>query len=491
MREKNETAAYLQALKANPIDSSDFILLTTALLKKELGGKVRQEVDEIMTHYLHLEKDKAILAIEKICETHREISENHLLSTTIVEAKKHVTDNPIENQSRRYFETRFATNLFESMEEESPVFYDGMQKLSDLVKELNPGLYDKDIGKGKDDVAITTMEGAKSVVGTIRELGDTTPDFTLKRNAVRRNSPAAYKTKDRLNEPVRGTNEENNVFSQNPGIMKSIHAMPFNERTSEEQNRIVDSYALNPAVKDGYSATKTHVPFVNSVSGTAFSTVTLAGAFIEKHPQDPDLQEHVDNIVLTFVARAVNEGFHSLREIMDVFKEPAVQKVINDHKLELRIKYPPEVLNKSFQEAVQYSTKVCLGRCVKDELQNIHEHTGKPEVSEKGKPHKPPFPTELGIRENKVTGPRVEEALREMAKNNPQQALESAQRFLAWKNYHHRNFNVKGIKELVGELKPKNSLLDSFKKMKDVLQTTKKEEMINTDSTRQDMNKTF
>ncbi|WP_241969651.1 hypothetical protein [Legionella sainthelensi] len=61
-----------------------------------------------------------------------------------------------------------------------------------------------------------------------------------------------------------------------------------------------------------------------------------------------------------------------------------------------------------------------------------------------------------------------------MAKNNPQQALESAQRFLAWKNYHHRNFNVKGIKELVGELKPKSSLLDSFKKMKDELQTTKK-----------------
>lgn len=490
MREKNEKAAYLHALEANPIDSSDFILLTTALLKKELGRKIEKETDEIIISYFHLDKDKALLAIEKICETHPEISENPQLSTTIEKAKKRIADDPKENQSRRYFETRVATNLFESLEEASPVFYESMQKLSDLVKELNPELHDKDIGKGRDDVAIITMDLAKSVVGTIRELGDTTPDFTQKRNIVRRNSPAAYKTKDRLNDPVRGTNEENQVFTQNPGIMKSVHGMPLDERIPEEQNRIVDSYTLNPEVKEGYSATKPHVPFVNSVSGTAFSTVTLAGAFIEKHPQDPDLQEHVDNIVRTFVGRAVNEGFHSLREIMDVFKEPAVQKVITDHKLELRIKFPPEVLNKSFQEAVQYSTKICLDRCVKNELQSVRDHAGKHKGAEK-EPHKLPFPSEIGIRHNKVTGPRVEAALREMAKRNPQQALESAQKFLEWKNYHHRNFNVKSIKELISELKPQNSLLDSFKKMKDVLQTSKKQEMANINSMGQDMNKTF
>ncbi|WP_225316731.1 hypothetical protein [Legionella longbeachae] len=78
---------------------------------------------------------------------------------------------------------------------------------------------------------------------------------------------------------------------------------------------------------------------------------------------------------------------------------------------------------------------------------------------------KPPFPAEIGIRENKVTGPRVAEALREMSKENPQQALKSAERFLAWKNYHHRNLNVQDIKQLITELTKPKEVLHSYKNM--------------------------
>ncbi|AUH70975.1 hypothetical protein CAB17_02060 [Legionella sainthelensi] len=79
---------------------------------------------------------------------------------------------------------------------------------------------------------------------------------------------------------------------------------------------------------------------------------------------------------------------------------------------------------------------------------------------------KPPFPSEIGISPKKVTGPRVAEALREMSKENPQQALKSAERFLAWKNYHHRNFNVQDIKKLIAELtQPKEALVHSYKSM--------------------------
>ncbi|ARB93151.2 hypothetical protein [Legionella longbeachae] len=78
---------------------------------------------------------------------------------------------------------------------------------------------------------------------------------------------------------------------------------------------------------------------------------------------------------------------------------------------------------------------------------------------------KPPFPAEIGIRENKVTGPRVAEALREMSKENPQQALKSAERFLAWKNYHHRNLNVQDIKKLITELTKPKEVLHSYKNM--------------------------
>ena len=170
--------------------------------------------------------------------------------------------------------------------------------------------------------------------------------------------------------------------------MKANQAMPADELIPVQENRITDIFAINPAIEKGFSASRPQTPFVNSLSGTAFSTAMTVEAFINEYSEDPQIQEHIDNIVQGLVAQAISLGFHSLGELMEVFNEPPVQKLISSHHVELKLIYPEDVLEKAFDQAADYAKKIALDRC---SLKQIMSRSTSPE---------PVNPDEIHIRKN-------------------------------------------------------------------------------------------
>ena len=56
--------------------------------------------------------------------------------------------------------------------------------------------------------------------------------------------------------------------------------------------------------------------------------------------------------------------------MMDVLKEPAIQKVVSNHGLVMNLFFSKDILQNAFRKAADYAKKICLQRSLNEELKN-------------------------------------------------------------------------------------------------------------------------
>ncbi|VEB36594.1 hypothetical protein [Legionella cherrii] len=123
----------LHSMLSSKLDWSDFILLSTMFLEEKIGDSIKNELHAIQVMYLKNQKTDAIQLIVQICRDHKEISDDE--RSLIQSQVSTLTDNPLALDSRRYFETRFALELWNSLNEAE---FETITKLSALINEIDP-----------------------------------------------------------------------------------------------------------------------------------------------------------------------------------------------------------------------------------------------------------------------------------------------------------------------------------------------------------------
>ncbi len=347
---------YSSALNAPNMDNSEFILLVTGFLEKQNIGdaRLKEQLSQIRELHLSGNYPAAIQLIKSICQQKNSPipeSMNQIISAKIPTLK----DDPDKDHNRRFFETRFAENL--ESEVNSSQSFKSVQKLAQTMKKLGSAV----------PTQIATLNDSNSVLQRVCQFNDNI-ELGLKGQSPK------YQQKDRAEKkpdaPKKATKE--NVGSANSGIMKSITPNFYDlivEERDRKPNRVVDRFKVDTA-KQGFSTQHGAVPFVNSISGTTYTLVALLNAYMTENRSDPNLQQDVNNIIKTFMAFYIKNGFHSYGEMVEVLKEPAIQKVFADNNVSVDLKFPDAVMNKSYKITEDYTKTTCLKKGMMQEIAN-------------------------------------------------------------------------------------------------------------------------
>lgn len=348
LRPPKDISSYLHALSSPCLDSSSFVLLTFAILEKKLDSKMAtSDKMAIMESFLDNDFSLSIKIIMKICLEHDELKNNNLM-TCLREKKFELNDDPLQNKSRRFFESVFALKLWGSLSHRE---FKSIGKLSTIIKEMNPKL--------NPAAEVKTHKDAQSLIALLREFGESHPDIVAVHNSIRQNSPIS-------NQKDRGSQKEK-TFSSNPGILKSLDpCFPSHIKTCKS-GRVVDMFNID-AKKQGFSSSNKQVPFVNSVSGTAFTIASVLHFYMHKYKDLSSLATDVNHVVKGFLAFTCMNGYHSLTEMLCVLKSQEVTALFATFNVKLDLSFPEKVIKTAFEESIEYAKKLSLQELMHAEL---------------------------------------------------------------------------------------------------------------------------
>lgn len=449
------TSDLRKMLENAKIDTSDFILIALDILKIENKTLEEQSIEEaigaIKVDYLEVNYTGAVEKLIAAAKTLKDPSIAKLFEQAAEKAAKN--SKPEHVESRRYFENKFVTEQWKTLD--TTDHQDSLDRLAKFMVGANK-LYAEKQGFSKLR-KVNNLNDMEMVISAIRgfgEEGSATAVVLDKIIEMRHEENALSGFKDRGIERI----PKDVGYSQNPGIIKANTPMPLVERREQAvQGSITDSFLIKRTVKDGYSAKNVDVPFINSVSGTAYTLAAVLNEYAKENQQSPTLQKDMDNIIQTFVAFTCKSGFHSLSEMMDVLNSAEVCGIFDVYGLKINHLFSKETLETAITAASDYTETRQSHKSV------LSEKSQHPLFKRNAEPTaKASYPGEIAlrVREEKLTGPRVERALREMYqeglqgdnKYSPEHCREIAQQFVNYANKHHRHFNMDGVKQFLKEM---------------------------------------
>lgn len=357
MRESPKT---FQALRFPSLDSSDFILLSSRILQSVLSDT---EMQKIQRAYLTNDYITAFDVIAAACASHSAQLDPKVIALIKQQAKIcSAHDDPQKNESRRYFDTTLAMKVWDA---QGPEEFQSVAKMTPILD-----IIDMQIPKPPlRPHIITSKQDVAATIGPIHQYGAQSVPLKEQSQALRRVPTSKYKYKDR------GPRfEDREAQSSNPGIMKANHAMPFNERLHNgddtltvAKGKVTDMFPIDLTKQDGFSINRPTIPFVNSISGTTSDFITLMKGYMKTHKDDPNLQKDVNNLMKLFMAFTCKSGYHAITEMLEVLKEPEVEKIFQERGVILN-PIPSAILAKAFDQAAQHAETINLQRGMRQEL---------------------------------------------------------------------------------------------------------------------------
>ena len=364
-QKKMTYSEYIKSLQYNKLDSSDVILLSLQILKSNLKNS---ELEDLKSAYIEGNYSKAKNLLVSILKTHKQ-SLNEFdpsLISIIKDALSKTVDVPEHNVSRRYFETRFSADMWQSLNKND------LASINDLlatIKRVNDSEPSEEKKLQSLPEKVTNIDQAYRVISTIRDFGDNNSSMLAIRTPLRRESPLP-KTKDRWDDNPKPDTQ----YSMNPGIMRANNPMPVDERLGKQsKNRTTDTFYINRGLEAGFSATRENVPFVNSVSGTAFSMVVAIKLYLEDQKQlgqksQAQLNSEVNAIVHAFLGYTCMNGYHSLGEMTEVLKEPAVEKLLGQYGVSINKHITSNNVDEVLEGAAFYTNELIKRQLMQSEL---------------------------------------------------------------------------------------------------------------------------
>ena len=344
----------LLALDSPTLDTSDFILISTRIIENDLKNfseSNKKIIFEIRKQYMQQEYQLAIENIFKLINENKNLFNDNLIQK-LSEISNNLKSSPKDNNSRRFYESLYAKALENKIANESYLL---------PFKELSY-IFNKEL-KDIDHFSVTNLEDAKTLICSIHLLNDNI-ELGLKKLSKK------YQRKDR------DRNDLGEVMTANPGIMNPS-AANFVDNLFDVS--IKEKMGINETVEGGYSANNPSIPFVSSISGTAFTFAVLLEKYLKQQKNDKNIQDKVNTIINLFISTYIIKGFHSYSEIIDVFKEPCIQSIFekNQIKLDYGVFDMPQVFHSAQDYAIKISQQSLLNATIKTNIKEIQPHIYK------------------------------------------------------------------------------------------------------------------
>ncbi|VVC75525.1 hypothetical protein AQUSIP_08150 [Aquicella siphonis] len=337
------------ALQSPALDSSDYILLVTSILAERLGNQC-EHIRAIKHLYLTHQYHSAKLLITSLCRQHVKKT-NSLLFAEIMNKSSCLHDNPLKNESRRYFEAKAARLLAENM---STQIFSSVGRFGVFILQFIPsGL------KITVPQLVGSISSVNEVFSCMRIIADENRELLRQHDAFRATSEL-YGSKDRGGK-IAG---QSSLPSLCPGIMRSVSQLPQDDRRAAETDRIPDLFTLS-AKPRGFSSSTPDVPFVNSISGSGYTLIFMLGKYMEQNHGDPALESDVNQILSGWFACSWYHGYHSFNEMMAIFSDPVVSALFKSHDVRINIKtIADSVQDKAFDCAAGYAETLGQKHCM-------------------------------------------------------------------------------------------------------------------------------
>ncbi|WP_115702710.1 hypothetical protein [Legionella sainthelensi] len=349
-------SSLLLALDYPKLDESDFILLLTKFLEKKLGNNDNYPSfsKQIQKYYLEQEYKKAIENILRLCQENETLLGTNLVQRLITKSSQ-VTSNPKDNESRRFYEVLYAEHLESILRKDFDCSI--FDELNEAYNEVRPEYTVNDLTK------INTFEEARKLILAFVMLNDNV-ELGLKAQS------AIYQKKDRSRE------ELGQVLTANPGIMKP-NSPNFADNTVPIKK--IDKIAIDEKKAGGYSKTNPQVPFVASLSGTTYSLVVVLQKYMDKHKTDPNLEKKINNIVMLWTSAYIKDGYHSYKEVIDIFKDAHIQSIFARANIKLDYAIIDDT-DHEFHRAQEYTQGIATKAMMHQELvQKVQEKSMREE----------------------------------------------------------------------------------------------------------------
>lgn len=381
--------AYKQALKSEELDRSDYIVIVTKILKEIIKDNpdYQNSVLNIQQNYAKEDYDAAMNGINNVCSQYKNEINDKALISLIKKVQSGLVDNPLRNESRRYFETKLSQGLWKSLHKTE---FDSLSKLANVMKEnlvtikkelprLDelPDLTDlAGLSQSEKQEHLSSLEavlnrvtrhggidfeGAEEFIDCARSYSELSMEALLTEQHLRSAPEGIAKKKDRG--PKKINPKTDTIYSVNPGIIKSSSPMPNDERlTNVQKNKITDIFNIDPKKIEGFSSIYPNVPFVNSISGSTFAFVGILKQYMEKHKDDPKLEADINRLLKVRIPFTLQQGFHSLSEMTSVLKDPAVQQIFDEYGVKIKFHINNADLVQWMDATADYSAIVNLRR---------------------------------------------------------------------------------------------------------------------------------
>ena len=280
--------------------------------------------------------------LDALCE-HEVQTVNPALYSEILKKTAIINDSALRNNSRRYFDTKISACMIKNL---SAIDYANVAHFNEFLKQYIPTGFNIEMND-----TIDSFSDIKQVFSSMRKIADAN-NMILTGHDRFRESSMLYRTKDRGKQIA----EQQNLLSMSPGVMKSTSSVPFDELVKPQMNRTPDLFTILDKT-DGFSSTAPYAPFVNSLSGTAYTLVYMLKLYMEQNSDAPHLEKNIISLLTTWLSLTCNGGYHGFYEMMAVFSDPVVISIFDAHHIELDLSHVADhVLDEAFDSTVAYET---------------------------------------------------------------------------------------------------------------------------------------
>lgn len=375
---------YIQALSYSELDSSAFILIVSNLITTAIKDdqNVQREIEEVYRSYIYHNYDEAIAKLTVILENNKDkISKDLHAQIDAAKSVIAINDKSEKDTTRRAFDTFVSYSIYADLEKRLPEvtlvvseFAKHMATRMPNVVNTAPDLtlvddkgklIDAEYLKPIDVNNIQELDDVKKVLGIVRFVvsashkAEQRPreggiDFIKVGQALEEGT--VYKNKDRGEKKIDHVKYKSSVgqqpvtLSSAPGILKARDPLPVEWTTSEVgKDKPVDIREIDLSVRDGFSATKSNIPFTNSISGTTYEFCAVMIDFLKEQKKAGKdintLQQNAQILTEAFLSFTCERGYHSLGEMIPVLRSKNVLAEFN----ELGIKPPELTINDHYK----------------------------------------------------------------------------------------------------------------------------------------------
>jgi hypothetical protein len=333
-------------LNAENLDESSFLLIAAKLIENILGEeRVANFLASFKRLYFQQNYPEAFASLHQFCTQHEKALGAAFVQTILIKSSQ-VRSDPMENPSRRFFETMYAQSADNEYQQQQD--FSVFEDLKKVYNEVKPGFA---LALQTD---VDNYEKARNLLLAFQIMNDSIELLLKGKSSV-------YKKKDRNRAELGST------LTSNPGIMKST-APNFADKVvvAHEKPKIT----IDPNIEEGYSKNNPRTPFVASISGTTFTLMVVLTEYIKQHQKDPNLQQKLNQIVNFWNATYIKEGYHSIKELVDVFEDPHIQQFFTEANISLNF-CQQNALDEAFVKAENYALALANRSVMHQELTEI------------------------------------------------------------------------------------------------------------------------